>query len=536
MMKRKSQTTILFLIITLVLGTLSGSFALETVEDIKVYFDGEQLEFDTNPEIVNGRTMVPVSTIFKALNMKVNWDADLQKVTAEKEGLGISLIIGSSQTEVNGSSVTIDAAAYITSGRTMVPLRFVAENTGAVVEWNADTRSVMIYSGELSKEAKVETEVESEIVSGEALTYKIVDTGVTKLHTDKTTSSGISEGDAFFGQDANYDGYQPSYTDNGDGTVTDNVTGLMWQQTMDSKMTFDEAIEYANSSNIGGYDDWRMPTIKELFSLILFTGKSGGEVAKELYIDTDYFDQPIGDKSIGEREIDAQVWSSTEYVGKTMKADDTVFGVNFVDGRIKGYGAVNPRTRDENTAYFRLVRGNESYGQNVYVDNGDGTISDLATGLMWQMADDGQTRDWEEALAYSEDLELAGYDDWRLPNVKELQSLVDYSKSVQTTGTPAIDNMFVLSEIKDPDGESNYGFYWTGTTHQDGNNTSDSASYVAFGEAQGEMHGSLLDVHGCGAVRSDPKSGDTSDYPDYFGPQGDVRYVYNYVLSVRTIN
>ncbi len=130
-------------------------------------------------------------------------------------------------------------------------------------------------------------------------------------------------------------------------------------------------------------------------------------------------------------------------------------------------------------------------------------------------------------------LELGGYDDWRLPNVKELQSIVDYTKSPETTGTPAIDDLFVLSEIIDPDGEENYGFYWTSTTHQDGRNTADSASYVAFGEAQGQMNGRLMDVHGAGSVRSDPKSGDASQYPDYFGPQGDVRYVYNYVLAVR---
>lgn len=45
-----------------------------------------------------------------------------------------------------------------------------------------------------------------------------------------------------------------------------------------------------------------------------------------------------------------------------------------------------------------------------------------------------------------------------------------------------------------------------------------------------------MDVHGAGAQRSDPKSGNKNDYPQYFGPQGDVRYVYNYVRSVRDIN
>ena len=155
---------------------------------------------------------------------------------------------------------------------------------------------------------------------------------------------------------------------------------------------------------------------------------------------------------------------------------------------------------------------------------------------MWQLADNGITKNWEESLNYSENLTLADYTDWRLPNVKELQSIVDYTKSVQTTNTPAIDNLFSLSKFIDPNGNSNYGFYWTSTTHQDGRNIADGASYVAFGEAQGEMVGNLLDVHGCGAVRSDPKSGNKFDYPIYFGPQGDIRYVYNYVLSVRNID
>ncbi len=506
-------------VIILVVSSFAGSFASGTDQYVKVYLNGKTLTFDAEPEIVNGRTMVALRSIFEALDMNVMWDGTSQTVTAEKENLAIQLVIGSDQTTVNGKTMTIDSAAYIQSGRTMVPLRFIAESTGAVVDWDSSTRSVLI-----STDNQID------------FNYKIVDTGVNKVFTDIKKVNNISESEDFYGQDAHYNGNQPNYTDNGNGTVTDNVTGLMWQQTMDAKMTYEEAVQYANNSKLGGFDDWRIPNIKDLFSLILFTGQSGGEVAKTLYIDTDYFDQPIGDTSIGEREIDAQTWSSTEYVGKTMRGDATIFGVNFIDGRIKGYGLINPRTRNDNTGYFRLVRGNESYGENVFVDNGDGTISDLATGLMWQMSDDGQTRDWQSALAYSEDLTIAGYDDWRLPNVKELQSIVDYSRSFQTTSSPAIDPLFALSQIKDPEGDTNFGYYWSSTTHQDGKNTSSSASYVAFGEAQGEMFGDLLDVHGCGAVRSDPKSGNKSAYPSYFGPQGDVRYVYNYVLSIRDMN
>ena len=186
--------------------------------------------------------------------------------------------------------------------------------------------------------------------------------------------------------------------------------------------------------------------------------------------------------------------------------------------------------------YFRMVRGNTEYGQNTFVDNGDGTISDLATGLMWQKADDGYSRDWENALSYAEDLELAAYDDWRLPNAKELHSIVDYSRSPQTTNSPAIDPLFECTEIAYPDGTmGHYPFYWTSTTHLDGPNPFSGAAYFAFGEGLGEMNGVLLDVHGAGCQRSDPKSGDPNDYPQYHGPQGDIRYVFNYVRCVRSI-
>lgn len=366
--------------------------------------------------------------------------------------------------------------------------------------------------------------------------YAIVDTGVETFYTDLAITSALSDGDAFYGQDANYTGNTPSYTDNGDGTITDNVTGLLWEQDMGEKLTLEEAMAKAEASTLGGYSDWRVPTIKELYSLIQFTGQVMGEQAVEMFIDTDYFNQPLGDVGIGEREIDAQTWSSTEYVGLTMDSDETIFGVNFVDGRIKGYPKYKKATGSANTMYFRMVRGNTDYGNNSFVDNGDGTVSDHATGLMWQKADDGVARDWEEALAYAENLELGTHSDWRLPNAKELQSIVDYTRSPQTTNSPAIDPIFDTTEINDPEGNpGQYPFFWSGTTHLDGANPYVSAVYIAFGEGQGMMDGTLMDVHGAGCQRSDPKSGDSNAYPEFFGPQGDVRYVYNYVRCVRDI-
>ncbi len=372
----------------------------------------------------------------------------------------------------------------------------------------------------------------------DSLPYPIVDTGVTDFYNNSEIISAPAEGEDFYGQDGTYTGNQPSYADNEDGTVTDNVTDLMWQQDMGDQMTWSEANALADSSELAGYTDWRLPTIKELYSLILFTGANGdgeNEETYTLYLDTAYFTQPFGDTSNGQRLIDAQTWSGTEYVGTTMNGDATVFGVNFIDGRIKGYPKYEPGTQQERKAYFRLVRGNTEYGKNNFIDNGDGTISDLATGLMWQQADEGLTLDWHDALEYAENLELAGYSDWRLPNAKELQSIVDYTRSPQTTASPAIDPLFFTTEITDPDENAQYPYFWTGTNHQDGMNHYDGAIYIAFGEAQGMMNDMLLDVHGAGAQRSDPKGGNPDDYPQYFGPQGDLRYVFNYVRCVRTI-
>lgn len=377
------------------------------------------------------------------------------------------------------------------------------------------------------------------------MSYPIVDTGQDKFYNNISEITQPGEGSAFYGQDAQYNGNQPSYTDHGDGTVTDNVTGLMWTKFVGDKLTFQEALASADTVSIGGYSDWRLPTIKELYSLIQFDGTdpSGPSLNDPIpFLDSNYFDFRYGDESEGDRIIDAQYWSSTEYVSTTIFGASTTFGVNFADGRIKGYpNEANPRGKVK-AEFVRYVRGNTDFGKNDFQDNGDGTVTDLATGLMWQKADDGQTYLWEDALAYAEDLELAGYSDWRLPNAKELQSIVDYTRSPATSDSPAIDPVFQCTPITDEGGNSNYGFYWTGTTHASANGMGGYAAYVAFGEALGYMESypgadsyTLMDVHGAGAQRSDPKTGNASDYPYGHGPQGDVIRIKNFVRCVRDV-
>jgi hypothetical protein len=95
-----------------------------------------------------------------------------------------------------------------------------------------------------------------------------------------------------------------------------------------------------------------------------------------------------------------------------------------------------------------------------------------------------------------------GYSDWRLPNVKELQSIVDDA------------------------------FYWSGTTHASATGGG-AGAYVAFGRSPGYLNGVWVDVHGAGSQRSDPKVGDPADYPTGHGPQGDTIRIFNLARTAR---
>lgn len=399
-------------------------------------------------------------------------------------------------------------------------------------------------------------------------------TGYPLVGTNQSTffnnSSSISEpvsGEDFFGQNAHYPGNIPSYTDNGDGTVTDNVTGLMWQQSFDQngdgsvdyddKLSLDEILVIPASVNTGGYTDWRVPTIKEMYSLILFSGRdiSGytGSSTEDLipFIDKEVFEFGYGDVDAGERLIDMQSATTSEYV--SLETEPMVFGVNFADGRIKGYGI---QMRGQSKAFnYLLVRGNESYGINEFSENGDGTITDQATGLMWMKEDNGEGLLWKDALSLAENYEYAGYTDWRLPDVKELQSIVDYTRSPYTTTSAAIDPLFSCTPFINEAGEADYPFYWSSTTHGNWTEGHEGAwgTYVSFGKAMGNMSSlpdgpmpgeppamksapadtNWIDVHGAGAQRSDPKTGNPEEYSEGHGPQGDAIRIYNYVRLVR---
>ncbi len=367
----------------------------------------------------------------------------------------------------------------------------------------------------------------------------VVDTGQAACYNDRNEIGCPSPGAPFYGQDAQYAGEAASYRDNGDGTVTDLNTGLMWSKAVGPrKLDLEEAEAEARGMTLGGHSDWRVPTIKELYTLMDFRGTTGDHRNTNRdgvpfnaipYLNTDYFDFEYGNTRSGERFIDAQWLSRTQYVSTTMNGMETLFGVNFADGRIKGYGYRRLGTqRDVKKFDVRYVRGN-SYGENDFVDNGDGTVSDRSSGMMWTRDDSGRSMNWQQALGYCEGLTTAGYSDWRLPNAKELQYIVDYTRSPDTTHSPAIDPLFHTSGITNEAGQPDFPYFWTSTTHLEGP-ADDRAVYISFGRAIGQMQGRTMDVHGAGAQRSDRKTGSGSLGR---GPQGDAERVSNYARCVR---
>ena len=384
--------------------------------------------------------------------------------------------------------------------------------------------------------------------------YPIVGTGQVSCFDNAYEIACPQPGRGFYGQDAQFPARRPSYTLSQSGlTVVDNLTGLTWQRSPETnndgsldrrdKLTLSQAQKRPaelNAIRYGGYSDWRLPTIKELYSLITFNGRdpaptAAGSSGLIPFIDTRYFHFAYGQPNTGERVIDSQYASSTLFANPSWQGVSKMFGVNFADGRIKGYDLTMPGGAE--TGFFVLcVRGNENYGKNDFLRNGDGTITDRATGLMWARADSGKSMNWSEALAWTQSMNrqnYLGHRDWRLPNAKELQSLVDYSRTPDASNSPAIDPLFEVTPVTNETGERDYPFYWSSTTHINANNVGMSAIYIAFGRAMGYMRGGWRDVHGAGSQRSDPKTGNSADFPYGRGPQGDAIRISNFVRLVR---
>jgi hypothetical protein len=276
--------------------------------------------------------------------------------------------------------------------------------------------------------------------------FTLPDTGQTKCYD--VSGAVISCIDT--GQDGDHILNPLSYTDNSDGTVTDNNTGLLWQkcsvgQNNDSTCSGAAAATYnwyqasgtydvtdnassqnvCGSLNLGGYTTgWRLPTKKELRSIVDYSIYMNGPM-----IQTTYFPNTIADN----------YWSSNTSPSRA--------GVVYFSN-----GADYNRSPSYNTyVYVRCVRGVQA--TQSLSDNHDFTVTDSSTGLMWQQAEPGGMT-WSAALSYCNNLSLAGQTDWRLPNLKELEFLMDDTRSYEDIDRTFFPN-FPIDGIH---------YYWTSTT------------------------------------------------------------------------
>jgi hypothetical protein len=301
-----------------------------------------------------------------------------------------------------------------------------------------------------------------------AVDCPIPDTGQTKCYDDDSEISCPQQGEDFYGQDAHYSCNPQSYTKLGYGgielddsvsswlMVRDNVTGLIWENKTDDSSIHDENNSYnwqdaqdvfiaaLNNDNFGGYSDWRLPTVKEL----------------SFIRNMNYYYPAINTTFFPNTEWN-YYWSSTTSAGDPYGAWLVDFDIGFVFNYDKS----------NYDLYVRAVRGGQCGSLGNFINNGDGTVTDTDTGLMWQQATAPDTYTWQQALSYCENLTLAGYDDWRLPNINELQSLVDYERYDPSINTTYFTNT-VMSD------------YWSSTTYAE---DPDHVWTVIFGWGSGSL-------------------------------------------------
>jgi len=262
-------------------------------------------------------------------------------------------------------------------------------------------------------------------------------TGQTQSYdaTGTVVTDGSQKDDGFYQK-----GTTPSYTrDNTKEIVVDHVTGLQWQDDSATatvtkpwltaandvppytNTSGDTAATYCSNLALGGHTDWRLPTRKELVSLSNY-GQS----------------IPAIDATF-QNTASSNYWSSTTYV-------DVVSRAWFV-----GFNNGHQSNSTKNLGYnVRCVRAGDTETPPDFTKTAN-IVTDNSTGLQWQDDAVGTTMDWQAAIDHCEVLSLDGFNDWRLPNLKELTSIVDDS-----TVSPTIESTFQNTVP---------GSYWSSTAY-----------------------------------------------------------------------
>lgn len=237
---------------------------------------------------------------------------------------------------------------------------------------------------------------------------------------------------AVFGEDSDYLLNTPQYSSNITGTVTDKITGLMWQKADGGEMTYEQAVLYCDTLTLGGFTDWRLPKSHELFG-ILHHEKNRPAMDTLVFTKTTAEYWWSVDKQVDDN---AKIWVTNAGGG---------LGAHLKSETISAGGSKRIHIRA-----VRFVSDPAIIAQH-FTDNGDGTITDVLSGLVWQKILSTNAMTWETALTYCENLSTANYSDWRLPNIKELESINNVLGK-----NPSVDTSF-FKGIKSAN-------YWSSTT------------------------------------------------------------------------
>lgn len=259
----------------------------------------------------------------------------------------------------------------------------------------------------------------------------------------------------------------PRFTNNGNATYTDNLTGLMWCAPPISATSWLSALSAVSYYSTAGFSDWRVPNIHELQGVFNYFGTTGSKCDQAF---------PCGA---------AAYWSSTVYCRSPgyMYTISTTQGITPIQPstasipvlavRGTATGTVHVAKTGLATSYYGGTSeedGDQQFGEAWpsprFTDNGDMTVTDNLTGLMWMTHSVG-TIPYTTALNTSA-VTAGGHTDWRLPSINELISLIDYGNA--TAGQPMLPSGHPFVSLP------NY-YYWSSTTYP---NSSGSAYGVDF--------------------------------------------------------
>ena len=280
-------------------------------------------------------------------------------------------------------------------------------------------------------------------------------TGQNKCYSENSEIACPDEGTPFYGQDFQYAKLgkciPQSFSVKGSGeeqTVFDNNLKLEWQQKIpEGEYDWPAADDYCKNLDYSGYNDWRLPTPQELLSIV-DNGKSDPAV------NTEYFPETS----------DEWFWTSADFVSTENYDADKAWFVRFD----KGFLSHKNKTKSERM-HVRCVRGETLQHGTFSVETFENqeVVKDSLTGLMWQTRQFKDNTDeiskFEDSLSYCENLEYAGFSDWRLPNKNELASLADYDKYHPASSFPEMTNRSFRTSTSDA---KNIGNAWYVTFYE----------------------------------------------------------------------